>query len=186
MPIGNALFGVAVVCLMSQQGLGQQPLPPRPELANIVYIFQSSEDTLKPLPAQKAKAIEKSGLTRSRTLFRVPGRVSSFRLKNGSELVFAVRCSDPDAFKLYAFTIKGNTREAVTVGAKAWTRSGPALEPPYDLKFSLTEYGDTSYKIVVKSLKPGEYAFAVGMALEKKHRAQLNDYQVFDFAVDAQ
>jgi hypothetical protein len=160
---------VACVCLILSNAFAQQLMPPQPGLANVVYFVESSENKLKALPTENGKLVGRVRPTRLRDLIQIPGAASSFRLKAGNDLVFAFKCSEPDILQLYAFTVKGNKREAVVSGTDV---TGITM-PYYGLKFSLTEYGDSSYKVVVKSLRTGEYGFRLGSKT------------VFDFAVDA-
>jgi len=113
------------------------------------------------------------GFNNFRLHLQIPGVASPFRLRAGSDVTFVIRCSYPDSLKLYALAIKKKKRDAVVSGAKIFTRSGPELERPYGLRFALSEYEDSSFKIVVRSPEPGEYAFTFGVA-------------VFDFGVDTQ
>jgi len=145
-------------------------MPPQPELANVVYFVESSGNKLRALPTDNGKIVGKVGITRIHDLIQIPGAASSFRVRAGNDLVFAFKCSDPDLLKLYAFTVKGNKRDAVVSGM----RIPDTLEHHNGLRFSLTEYGDSSYKVVVKGLGTGEYGFRLG------------GKTVFDFAVYAE
>ena len=157
-------------CLLLSPALAQQATPLEPELINVVYLVNSSDRTLKPLPKELGITDTKLGRTpfKKYGLLRVPGTASSLRLKSENQLEFVIKCKNPDSLRLYMFTKKGNNREATISSA---TGTG-TIDLSYGVKIYLTEYGESLYKIAVRSLEPGEYGFFKGGI-------------VFAFAVDA-
>jgi hypothetical protein len=104
---------------------------------------------------------------------QIPGATSTFRVKSGHDLEFVVRCTNPENYELHMFSKKGHNREAVITTAKIGFTGKETVQPEGAIAFDETKYGESSYRFVVKGLDPGEYAF-------------LDDWNVFDFAVDAQ
>ena len=172
-PMRRPIFHLLCLCLALSPTLAQQTKLPEPELRNVVYLVDSSNHTLKPLPNQPGKISAKLRphlaipVPKGFDFVQIPGPVSSFRLKGGSDLEFVITCRNPDSLRLYAFTKKGNNREATMSSVTG----GGTVDVSYGVKIYLTEYGESSYKIAVKGPEPGEYGF-------------LKDGVVFDFAVD--
>ena len=157
-------------CLALSPVLAQQTTPLQPELINTIYLMDSSDHTLKPLLKEPGALDTKVGLTpiKGRRILRIPGSASSFRLKGGNDLEFVIKCKNPDGLGLYMFTKKGNNREATISSA---TGAG-TIDVSYGVRIYLTEFGESLYKIAVRSPEPGEYGFLKGGV-------------VFAFAVDA-
>ena len=172
--VGRPAMHLLCFCLVLSPALAQQAKLLEPELRNVVYLVDSSDHTLKPLPKEPAKitgklglAEPKDGFAKAHNVLQIPGPGSSFRLKGGSDLDFVIKCRNIDSLRLYVFTKTDKNRKATASSA---TASG-TIDVSYGLKLYLTEYGESSYKIVVRSPEPGEYGFA-------------KDGFVFDFAVD--
>lgn len=174
MSMRRPTFHLLCLCLVLSPALAQQTKLPEPELRNVVYLVDSSDHTLKPLPNEPGKITVKLRphlavpVPKGYDLVQIKGPVSSFRLKGGNDLEFVIKCRNPDSLRLYAFTKKGNNRET-TMSSET---GGGTIDVSYGVKVFLTEYGEASYKIAVRDPGPGEYGF-------------LKDGVVFDFAVDA-
>jgi hypothetical protein len=142
-----------------------------PESAGVVYLL-STDQPLKPLPKETAQVVSgRKGLTGGKGSVQIPGSASSFRFKSGKDLEFVVKCTNPESFELYAFTTKGDNREAVVSTAKAHPFGKVTVQRVGAIKFDVTKYGESSYRFVVTAPEPGEYAFLTG-------------WSAFDFAVD--
>src|SRR5208283_3541221 len=128
--------------------------------------------TLKPLPKEVAKVVgAHSGLTGGKGSIQIPEPASSFRVKSGKDLEFIVWCTNPESFELHEFMKKGKDREAVVAHAKAKFFGGMTTQRVGAIPFTVTKYGESSYRFVVTAPEPGEYGFLTG-------------WSVFDFAVD--
>jgi hypothetical protein len=147
--------------------------PTEPDVAEKVYLLDSSDRSLKLLPEAPAKAVtHHKGITGAAGVIQIPGPTSSFRVKGGTDLEFVVKCTDPGAFELYAFPTKGENREAVVSKAKGHLLGGVSAQTAGLIPVQVSKYSDTSYRFVLKAPEPGEYGFAVG-------------WSVFDFGVDS-
>jgi hypothetical protein len=143
-----------------------------PESTGVVYLLDSTDQPLKPLPKETAQVVSgRKGLTGGKGSVQIPGSASSFRFKSGKDLEFVVKCTNPESFELYAFTTKGDNREAVVSTAKAHPFGKVTVQRVGAIKFDVTKYGESSYRFVVTAPEPGEYAFLTG-------------WSAFDFAVD--
>jgi hypothetical protein len=84
--------------------------------------------------------------------------------------------------RFYAFKQKGSFREAQIVRVQELLFPLALVTRNGGLPFEVTASGDSSYRIVVKALKPGEYGFLMSWSYIDK--AVPNGWNVFDFAVD--
>lgn len=159
-------------CLVFSHALVQQAKPVEPETMGVVYLLDSTDQTLKPLSKEPAKVVTaRKGFSGARGAVQIPGPASSFRLKSGKDLEFVVKCTNPEAYELYAFTTKKNNREALVSTAKGKVFGGVSVQRVGAIAFDVTKYGEMSYRFVVKAPEPGEYGFVTG-------------WNVFHFAVD--
>jgi hypothetical protein len=143
-----------------------------PESAGVVYLMDSTDQPLRPLPKESVKVVSgRKGLTGGQGSVQMPDPASSFRLKSGKDLEFVVRCTNPESFELYQFTRKGNNREALVATSKGKLFGGANTQRVGPIQFAVSKYGESSYRFVVTSPEPGEYGFLTG-------------WSAFDFAVD--
>ena len=163
-------------CLVFSQAFAQQAEAYRTGVDETVYFLDSTDQTLKPLPRETGKAMTNQphpNLRAQKMSTQISGPASSFRLKSGKDLEFVVKCTNPENYELHAFKIKGKNREALISTSKVRFSGNETMQRENVIAFDETKYGESSYRFVVKGLAPGEYAF-------------LDDWNVFDFAVDAQ
>ena len=146
--------------------------PADPEGMSILYQLLPDQP-LKALPQEKGKVVtHKKGFSGATGHIQNPGTASTYRLKAGQELVFVVKTTNPEGFKLYPFEVRGKNREALMSAAKAGFFGGVSSQNVgQNVTLDISKYGEMSYKIKVKDLKPGEYGF-------------LNDWTVFHFGVE--
>jgi hypothetical protein len=137
----------------------------------IVYLLDPSDHTLKALPRESAKVVTRRGWSKARGVIQIAEPASAFRLKSGSDLVFVVKCTNPESLSLYEFTKKGKNREADVSTVKQGMFHGPTLEHVDGITLDVSKYGELSYRFAVKALEPGEYGFVTG-------------WNVFHFGVD--
>jgi hypothetical protein len=143
-----------------------------PESTGVVYLMDSTDRPLKPLPRETAKVVSgRKGLAGGKGSVQIPDPASSFRLESGKDLEFVVNCSNPQSFELYEFAKKGNNREVVVATAKAKFFGGATTQRVGSIPFAVSKYGESSYRFVVTAPEPGEYGFLTG-------------WSVFHFAVD--
>jgi len=143
-----------------------------PELAGVVYLMDSTDQPLRPLPKETVKVVSgRKGLTGGQGSVQMPDPASSFRLKSGKDLEFVVRCTNPESFELYQFTKKGNNREALVATSKGKLFGGANTQRVGPIQFAVSKYSESSYRFIVTSPEPGEYGFLTG-------------WSAFDFAVD--
>jgi hypothetical protein len=170
--MAQAVFHLLCVCLTLSPALAQQTKPVEPESMGVVYLLDSSDQTLKALPKERAKiTTRRGGWSKVKGVIQIPEPASAFRLKSGSDLVFVVKCTNPESFSLYEFTKKGKNREAEAATAKQGFIHGSTLEHMEGITLEVTKYGESSYRFAVKALEPGEYGFVAG-------------WNVFHFGVD--
>jgi hypothetical protein len=144
-----------------------------PESVGAVYLLDSTDQTLKPLPKEAVKVVSgRKGFTGGQGSVQMPDPASSFRLTSGKDLEFVVRCDNPQSFELYEFERKGSNREAVVATAKGKLFGGASTQRVGAIPFAVTKYGDSSYRFVVTAPEPGEYGFLTG-------------WSAFHFAVDS-
>jgi len=143
-----------------------------PESVGVVYLLNSTDQTMKPLPKEAVKVVSgRKGLTGGQGSVQMPDPASSFRVTSGKDLEFVVRCTNPESFELYEFAKKGNNREAVVATAKGKFFGGANTQRVGAIPFAVIKYGESSYRFVVTAPEPGEYGFLTG-------------WSAFDFAVD--
>jgi|SRR5579864_6159104 len=162
---------VFCVCFFLLPVLAQQTKLAEPDVMDVVYLRDASDQALKPLPKQPAKVVTHRGFASAKGAIQIPGPASSFRIKAGTELEFVVKSASPDSYQLFAFTKKGDNREAIVANAKASLFGSVSTQQVGVLTLEVAKYGEQSYRFVVRSADPGEYGFAVG-------------WSVFDFAVE--
>src|SRR5579871_5136300 len=110
---------VFCVCFFLLPVLAQQTKLAEPDVMDVVYLRDASDQALKPLPKQPAKVVTHRGFASAKGAIQIPGPASSFRIKAGAELEFVVKSASPESYQLFAFTKKGDNREAVVANAKA-------------------------------------------------------------------
>jgi hypothetical protein len=165
-------FSLFCICIAVSPLLAQQTNPAEPELMNVVYFFDPSDQTLKPLPNDPAKIVTKhSGISGAKGYIQIAGSASSFRLKSGQVLEFVIKCTNPEGFELYPFATNRDKREAMVSTAHARVFGSVSSEKKTSIDLAVSKYGETSYKFVVKASEPGEYGFPVG-------------WTVYNFGVD--
>ena len=138
--------------------------PADPELMSAVYFLDPTDQSLKPLPKGPAKVVSKhSGFSSRNAFIQIPGAASPFRLKSGHDLVFVVKCSNPESYELYPFQKDTDKREALLAKHKFGGLKGlnETVQKLSSIEMSTSKYGEMSYRFVVKALKPGEYGFLV-------------------------
>ena len=159
--------------VVATKAVGEPVKGREPELEGVVYLLDSADAPLRPLPKETVQVVGgRKGLTGGKGFVQVPGSASSLRLKSGRDMEFVVKCTNPESFELYPLANKGDNRQALTSTAKAHPFGGVTLERVPGIKFDVTKYGDSSYRFVVRAPEPGEYAFLTG-------------WSAFDFAVEA-
>lgn len=162
-------------CLLLSYTFAQQTKPIEPESMRVVYLLDSTNQTLKPLPRETGRVV--SGISSFHSTIKgsaqISGPASSFRVKSGKDLEFVVKCTNPENFELRAFKEKGHNRETLISSTKFGFSGKGTTQRDGAIAFDLTKYGESSFRFVVKGLEPGEYAF-------------LDDWNVFDFGVGAQ
>lgn len=167
-------FVPVVILLVLSPVLAQQAKPVEPDTQDAIYLLDSSNQTLKPLPKEPSKTASKAdshyGSTSIKAAIQIPGPASSFRVKGGNDLEFVIKCEVPPAF-LLPFTKQGDNREGVISSVKTGGFGVVKEKKLFWLPFAVSKYGESSYRLVVKAPEAGEYGFVVG-----------ND--VYDFAVD--
>lgn len=143
-----------------------------PEMMEVVYLLDSADQLLRPLPKAPAKVVtNRKGFTGAQGSIQIPDPASSFRVKSGKDLEFIVKCTNPQSYELFAFEKKGDNREALAATAKGKVFGGSTTQNVGRIPFAVTKYSDSSYKFVVTAPEPGEYGFATG-------------WSVYHFAVD--
>jgi hypothetical protein len=172
----SVLLSRSVLILLSvfhvlSPAMAQQAKPAEPELVGAVYLLDSSDQILKPLPKAPAKVVAKPGFGSAKGDIQIPEPESSFRIKTGDDLKFVVKCTNPESFELFEFKKKGKNREAQVSTAKSRPFQSPTVQKSGGIEFAVTKYGESSYLFVVKAPEPGEYGFATG-------------WSVFHFAID--
>lgn len=174
MKIRPALF-LLCSCLVFSHAFAQQTKPIEPESMRLVYLLNSTDQTLKPLPRETAKLSAGKGAFSAtvKKTAQIAGPASTFRIKSGRDLEFVVKCTNPENYELHLFQQKGKNRETVVTTVKIGFNGRETAQPVGAIAFDETKYGESSYRFVVKGLAPGEYAF-------------LDDWNVFDFGIDAQ
>ncbi len=147
--------------------------PADPEVMSVVYQLESPGQPLKTLPQERGKIVtHHKGFGGATGSIQIPGAASTYHLKAGQELVFVVKTTNPESFKLYLFEVKGKNREALISSAKAGFFGGVSSQNVgQQVTVDVSKYGEMSYKLSVKNIKPGEYGF-------------VNDWNVFHFAVE--
>ena len=168
------LLPVTILLVLSPL-LAQQAKPAEPDTQDAIYFLDSSDQTLKPLPKEPAKPASKVdmhyGTTNIKVAIQIPGTASSFRVKGGNDLAFVVKCANLPTYQLLAFTKQGDNREGVVATSTGKAFQGVTEKKAYLLKFEVSKYGESSYRLLVKAPDAGEYGFVVGNS-------------VFDYAVD--
>ncbi len=146
----------------------------------VIYVLDSSNQALKPLPDEAFKgghssvfktAYGKSPMTGS---FDVSGAHSSFRIAAGKpEFVFTF--GSPENAILYVSTDSKNERRFASVQIN---RDNSVVNLP-GIPVVLTQFGNSSYKLVPASpLHPGEYAIVL------RGSPQAKDKKIFTFGID--
>jgi hypothetical protein len=138
-----------------------------PDMADVFW--RLGDGKLVPLERQGTGTMHgKAGFGSMKVTAQLPGAKSPVRFHAGEQLEFVVRSSlvtAVDPATIYALSVldaKKNMRElAMMTGSAslfhgATTKTGSALEKNLPVEFS--KYGDSSVKLVMKSLPPGEYA----------------------------
>jgi hypothetical protein len=170
--MARAAFYLLCSCLVLSRALAQPAKPVEPALMGAVYLLDSSEQTLTPLPKEQAKVVtSRRGFAGARGSIQIPGTVSSFRLKSGQDLEFVVKCTNPESLELYAFAAKGKNREAVVSTAKGKFFGGVSVQRVGTIPMDVSKYGEASYRFAVRAPEPGEYGFVTG-------------WSVFHFAIE--
>ena len=145
-----------------------------PELMSAVYFLDPADQSLKLLPKESAKVVSKhSGFSSRNGFIQIPGGASSFRVKSGHDLVFVVKCTNPESYELYPFEKNKDKREALVSKAKYGGFAGSKVtsQKSGSIAMDISKYGEMSYRFVVKAPEPGEYGFPV-------------KWDVYHFAVD--
>lgn len=139
-----------------------------------VYFLDPADQSLKPLPKEPAKVVSKhSGFSNRNAFIQISEGASSFRLKSGHDLVFVVKCIDPESYELYQFEKNKDKREALVSKVKYGGFAGSKVtsQESASIQMDVSKYGEMSYRFVVKAPEPGEYGFPV-------------KWDVYHFAVD--
>jgi hypothetical protein len=133
-----------------------------------VYLLDSSNQTLKPLP-DEAWTAHASGDTAN---IEVNGERSYIRIANDKpEFVFEI--GNPENAKLYAFTIDNKNEKEIRRRFSLVHKVGKARQTSPGIPVEISKFAESSYKLVpVPSLRPGEYAIL------------LSGSKVFTFGID--
>jgi hypothetical protein len=138
----------------------------------IIYLLDSTDQTLKPLPKETPKRVTGGkGFASRNTFVQVPEPASSFRVKGGRDLEFVVKSSNPEGIHLYAFKAKGKNRQALVGTSSPKGLRGVSTQQLGQITLDITKYGELSYRLVMKAPAVGEYGFVIG-------------WSAFDFGVD--
>lgn len=152
----------ALLLSLSLAAFGVQPStvkPVEPEAIGEVFHLDLSHQALMPLPDELWKAKGKAGWNSSKGLLDIPGEHSSFRLKTDDKVEFIFKTGNPEAVRLYPFTLKKNHRQYELVKLKG---GGRERETHQGIPIEIRKYGDSSYKLLPKSpLEPGEYGIDI-------------------------
>lgn len=141
-----------------------------PELIGVIYLLDSTTQTLKRLPKEEYKRHNNIGWSTVTPVVKISGLSSSFRISVHDKPTFIIKASEDQAekVKLFKFAIKGEDRE-YEIGKSKHRDFEPNEGTPVDL----TKFGESSYKLTPSvPLDPGEYALA------------MTD-RVFTFGIDA-
>jgi hypothetical protein len=175
MSLFRRCFVPVVILLVLSPVLAQQAKPAEPDTKDAIYLLDSSDQTLKPLPKEATKPASKvethGGTTNVKVAIQIPGSTSSFHVKGGNDLEFVVKCETLPIYQLLAFTNQGGNREGIIAISTAKAFAGVTDKKAFLLKFAISKYGESSYRLEVKAPEAGEYGFVVGNS-------------VYDFAVD--
>ena len=146
----------------------------------VVYLLDGQTNSLKTLPDEAFKgghsSILKSAYSKAAMVgsLDVSGLRSPFRVPTGRpEFVF--NYSSPEQAKLFVSKSGKNERrfESVSIAKDNSMTRLPGIA------FDLTEYGDSSYKLIpTNPLPPGEYAIVLAGSPQSK------DKKLFTFGVD--
>ena len=187
---------------MAQSVGGKLPVP---DSKGVVYLFDPSNQTLKPLPEERWSTKTRSycvdrgfgcNIGKNDISLDISGDRSPLRIANNKpELVFI--SESPESARLFASTREEKDKKRriflflrMTMKRGAWAPSiSGGLIP--GIPVVITQFGDHSFKLVPESpLNPGEYAvlapvlavLAPGLASET---AQSKNHRIFTFGVDA-
>jgi hypothetical protein len=154
---------LAILLGISLGGCCAQPQsskPPEPATIGDVFLLDSSNQKLSPLPREPWKAIGKPGWTTATGSIQISGETSSLRIKVGDQTEFVFNVGNPEGVRLYQLTRKKDMRELELVKVKSGFH--PQRKTLDGIESDISKYGDSSYKLVPKSsLGAGEYAIDV-------------------------
>ena len=170
---GQAMACVLIwVLVVGGPATAQQNKPVEPETMGVVYLLDSTDQSLKPLPKETPRRFTGGkGFAGVNTFVQIPESASSLRVKSGKDLEFIVKSSNPEGIHLYSFITKGKNRQALVGTSSPKGFRGVSIQQVGQIQLDVTKYGDLSYRLVMKAPAVGEYGFVVG-------------WDVFDFAVD--
>lgn len=131
--------------------------PLEPATIGDVFLLDSSSQALKALPSEPWKAVGKPGWSTATGSIQVSGESSPFRVKAGDTTDLVFRVGNPDAVRLYQFTVKKHTSEFELVKVKGgFHQQRQTLD---SIPADITKFGESSFQLIPKSpLGPGEYA----------------------------
>jgi hypothetical protein len=133
---------------------------PEPATIGDVFLLDSSNQKLAPLPKEPWKAVGKPGWTTATGSIQISGETSSLRIKAGDQTLFVFNLGNPESVRLYQLTKKKDKREFELVKIKSGFHSQRTIVD--GIAADITKFGDSSYKLAPKSsLGAGEYVIDV-------------------------
>lgn len=167
----KALFTMLFMFLGITVTFAQKVTVPEPEFADQTYLLTSNSEYVK-LPREagvvKTKAgasLYLTGIGKVKTRFTLSGKTAAVSAPAGQDVRLIVRAAnnstDPESFiNIFPFEVKGKERRAQL--AEVGTLSAAKENSLGQINFQAKKYGTSSYLIVIKDLKLGEYGISLG------------------------
>jgi hypothetical protein len=176
-------IGLLAVCCIALVVLAQTPVK-EPQFADV---FESITATGDPVPLERETAALRSGgggfiVASGKAAYEIPGEKSTVRFHAGQLPDFVVRSAFPQTntdpasmYVLRRLDIKKKRREIAFSTTHITPFGGHSTTNlnANQIPIAFARYGNSSYRITVTSLAPGEYALS-----------RIYGQQVFCFGVD--
>lgn len=155
-----AILAFFSVGICTAQSSDDKPL--EPTAVGQVYLIDASAHELRPLLQEIGKESTRGkGLNAIVYYVEFSGTHSAFRVKSGAKTEFVFKVGSPESVSLYPCSAK-KKREA-DYATERGTMHGINKQPILGLPAEVTQYGQSSYKLVPQSpLAPGEYLINTG------------------------
>ncbi len=131
---------------------------PEPEFVGEVYIIMRGNNNYAPLDKEVAQY--KKGL---RNKYKIKGREAKLQVYNQGTLTFVIRANDNESVPMSIITIykltRNGTKRKVVVSQHGIGISETVKK--FEMPFTAEKYGKSSYLVVAKNYKSGEYAITV-------------------------